>query len=149
MFDEVNQDFTDTLNELKGQEVLKRFRLEYEKLHRALKMGHESEMSMCRKTKAFLQDISIDHEKLSRAKQDEHLMLVAKQRLTQEITDSWNLVKESHTKELEKKQVVAESKIRIEQLKNQLVAGSGWSAEQEKMMKDLTTQKDHLFRNAG
>ena len=91
------------MNDLKGQENLKKFRLEFEKLHRALKISHESELRLVRKAKAFLSDISVDHEKLTRAKQDEQQMMVAKHRLTQEITDSWMLVKDSHARELEKK----------------------------------------------
>ncbi len=146
LFDEANQEFTDTLNELKGQEALKKFKLEYEKLHRALKISHESEMRLVRKTKAFVADINVDHEKLTRAKQDEQQMTLAKQRLTQEITDAWNSVKESHAKELEKKQLVSDIKVRIESLKAQLATGSGWSAEQEKTMKEFTMIKDNLSR---
>ncbi len=103
MFDEANEEFQDVLNELKGQEVLKKFRLEYEKLHKAFKIVHESETRLVRKTKAFLADINVDHDKLARAKHEEEQLLATKQRLTQEIADAWNQVKESHQKELEKK----------------------------------------------
>ena len=103
MFDEHNEEFQDTLNDLKGQEALKKFRLEYEKLYRALKISHESETRLVRKTKAFLADINVDHDKLSRAKHEEEQLLATKNRLTQEIADAWNQVKDSHQKELEKK----------------------------------------------
>eukprot|EP01036_Dinobryon_divergens_P058313 gene58313-77811_t len=42
-FEALERDFQEVLTELMGDQSLEKFRLEYEKLHRALKKSHEQE----------------------------------------------------------------------------------------------------------
>jgi hypothetical protein len=42
-FEALERDFQEVLSELMGDQSLEKFRLEYEKLHRALKKSHEQE----------------------------------------------------------------------------------------------------------
>ena len=46
-FESLEGDFQEVLQELVGDKSLERFRVEYEKLHRALKKSHESEKRLC------------------------------------------------------------------------------------------------------
>lgn len=56
-FQQLEQEFQDVLSELMGDRSLEKFRLEYEKLHKALQKSHESEkrlMQKCRELNAEL-----------------------------------------------------------------------------------------------
>jgi hypothetical protein len=48
-FEALERDFQDVLSELVGDKSLERFRLEYEKLHRALKKSHDQEKRLIKK----------------------------------------------------------------------------------------------------
>ena len=54
-FDALERDFQEVLAELTGDKSLEKFRVEYEKLHKALKKSHDSEkrlMGKCRELNA-------------------------------------------------------------------------------------------------
>ena len=56
-FQQLEQEFQDVLSELMGDKTLEKFKIEYEKLHKALIKSHESEkrlMQKCRELNAEL-----------------------------------------------------------------------------------------------
>ena len=56
-FEELEKDFQEVLEELVGDASLDHFRVEYEKLHKALKRSHESEKRLVKKCKDLNQEI--------------------------------------------------------------------------------------------
>ena len=48
-FEALERDFQEVLSDMMGDQSLERFRLEYEKLHRALKKSHEQEKRLVKK----------------------------------------------------------------------------------------------------
>lgn len=57
-FEVLEKEFQEVLNELAADQSLEKFRLEYEKLHRALKISHENEKRLLAKCRELSQDIS-------------------------------------------------------------------------------------------
>ena len=53
-FEALEQDFQDVLQELMGDKNLEKFRLEYEKLHQALRKSHDSEKKLVTKCRCVL-----------------------------------------------------------------------------------------------
>ena len=53
-FEALERDFQDVLQELMGDKSLEKFRLEYEKLHQALRKSHESEKKLVNKCRCVL-----------------------------------------------------------------------------------------------
>lgn len=53
-FEALEKDFQDVLQELMGDKSLEKFRLEYEKLHQALRQSHESEKKLVMKCRCVL-----------------------------------------------------------------------------------------------
>lgn len=51
-FEALERDFQEVLAQLVGDQSLERFRLEYEKLHRALKRSHEHERKLIKKVRS-------------------------------------------------------------------------------------------------
>ena len=53
-FEALEKDFQDVLQELMSDKSLEKFRLEYEKLHQALRNSHESEKKLVSKCRCVL-----------------------------------------------------------------------------------------------
>ena len=56
-FEVLGRDFQEVLVELVGDKSVERFRLEYEKLHKALKKSHEQEKRMIKKCRELNDEI--------------------------------------------------------------------------------------------
>ena len=56
-FEALERDFQDVLSDLVGDTSLEKFRLEYEKLHRALKKSHEQEKRLVKKCRELNTEI--------------------------------------------------------------------------------------------
>jgi len=66
-FDALERDFREVLNELVGDKSLERFRLEYEKLHTALRKSHENEKRMLKKCRELNAEIVANAAKVQSA----------------------------------------------------------------------------------
>ena len=66
-FEQLEVQFQEVLQELVGDKSLEHFRIEYEKLHRALKKSHESEKRLVRKLRELNQEIVSNSERVSQA----------------------------------------------------------------------------------
>ena len=66
-FEALERDFQEVLSELMGDQSLERFRLEYEKLHRALKKSHEQEKRLVKKCRELNSEILNNQAKIKTA----------------------------------------------------------------------------------
>ena len=66
-FEALERDFQEVLQDLVGDKSLERFRVEYEKLHRALKKSHESEKRLIKKCRELNQEIVANAAKVQTA----------------------------------------------------------------------------------
>ena len=63
-FEQLEVQFQEVLQELVGDKSLEHFRIEYEKLHRALKKSHESEKRLVKKLRELNQEIVSNSERV-------------------------------------------------------------------------------------
>jgi methyl coenzyme M reductase beta subunit len=66
-FEALERDFQEVLTELVGDKSLERFRVEYEKLHRALKKSHESEKRLIKRCRELNAEIVANAAKVQTA----------------------------------------------------------------------------------
>ena len=66
-FEALERDFQDVLSTLLGDQSLEKFRLEYEKLHRALKKSHEQEKRLVKKCRELNSEILNNQAKIKTA----------------------------------------------------------------------------------
>merc|ERR1719171_2560782 len=91
-FDALEKDFQEVLQELVGDKSLEHFRLEYEKLHRALKKSHESEKKLIKKCRELNQEIVQNAVKVQTALKLSQEDQATIQSLKKEIERAWKLV---------------------------------------------------------
>lgn len=91
-FEALEKDFQEVLQELIGDKSLEHFRLEYEKLHRALKKSHDSEKRLIKKCRELNQEIVSNATKVQTAlnlsKEDQATI----SNLKKEIERAWKMV---------------------------------------------------------
>ena len=70
-FDALERDFVEVMRELSAEDSLERFRLEYEKLHRALKKSHESEKRLIKRCQEMNKEIVENLNRMERSLEEE------------------------------------------------------------------------------
>lgn len=135
-FEELERDFQEVLREMSKDKQLERFRLEYEKLHRALRTSHESEKKLIKKCKELNHQIINNASKIQTAlklsKDDAHTISV----LRKELEKTYKLVESGREKEDHYKQQIQNMKSQMDEMKtiveqgNQLTIGEGNNLEQ-------------------
>eukprot|EP00953_Heterococcus_sp_UTEX-ZZ885_P015317 8624-Heterococcus_DN1.PRE.3 len=98
-FEALERDFQDVLSELVGDKSLERFRLEYEKLHRALKKSHDQEKRLIKKCRELNGEIVNNAAKVQTAlklSQEDQATISS---LRKEIEKAWTMVDVAHEKE--------------------------------------------------
>eukprot|EP00747_Dinoflagellata_sp_TGD_P210719 gnl/TRDRNA2_/TRDRNA2_83982_c0_seq4.p1 gnl/TRDRNA2_/TRDRNA2_83982_c0~~gnl/TRDRNA2_/TRDRNA2_83982_c0_seq4.p1 ORF type:complete len:862 (+),score=292.55 gnl/TRDRNA2_/TRDRNA2_83982_c0_seq4:50-2635(+) len=145
-FEALEKDFQEVLQELIGDKSLEHFRLEYEKLHRALKKSHESEKRLIKKCRELNQEIVSNAVKVQTAlnlsKEDQATI----QSLKKEIERAWKMVEASHEKEQRAKETIHNLKVEIANLSQLVEQGAGLSVNQENTVNSLIAQRDELMR---
>merc|ERR1719174_1079936 len=139
--------FQDVLTELVGDKSLEHFRLEYEKLHRALKKSHESERRLIKKCRELNAEIVTNAVKVQTAlklSQEDQATIGA---LKKEIERAWKMVEASHEKEQRAKETIHSLKSEITNLSKLVEQGAGLSINQENMVSNLVMQKNDLVKN--
>lgn len=146
-FEALEKDFQEVLQELIGDKSLEHFRLEYEKLHRALKKSHESEKRLIKKCRELNQEIVSNSTKVQTAltlsKEDQTTIA----NLKKEIERAWKMVEASHEKEQRAKETIQNLKVEIQNLSHLVEQGAGLSVNQENTVNSLMGQRDELQRN--
>merc|ERR1711972_352152 len=140
-------DFQVVLQELIGDKSLEHFRLEYEKLHRALKKSHESEKRLIKKCRELNAEIVSNATKVQTAlnlsKEDQSTI----QNLKKEIERAWKMVEASHEKEQRAKETIHNLRVEIANLSHLVEQGAGLSVHQENTVNDLIRQRDEYLRD--
>ncbi|CAN0404137.1 unnamed protein product [Ascophyllum nodosum] len=145
-FEALERDFQEVLSELVGDKSLERFRLEYEKLHRALKKSHEQEKRLIKKCRELNGEIVNNAAKVQTAlklSQEDQTTIGS---LRKEIEKAWTMVDVAHEKEVRAKDTINQLKEEISNLSNLVEKGAGLSVGQENMVKELIRVRDELTR---
>jgi chromosome segregation ATPase len=134
------------LGELMGDQSLEKFRLEYEKLHRALKKSHEQEKRLVKKCRELNSEILNNQAKIKtalRLSQEDQKTIA---HLQKEMEKTWKLVYLSQDKENRAKDTIAALKEEMTNLSKLVERGAGLSVNQENLVKELKQAKDELQR---
>jgi len=145
-FEALERDFQDVLQELVGDKSLERFRVEYEKLHRALKKSHESEKRLIKKCRDLNAEIVANAAKVQTAlklSEEDQSTIGA---LKKEIEKAWKVVDASHEKESKAKETIQGLKMEITNLSKLVEQGAGLNLGQENTVNELLKQKEDLIQ---
>ncbi|KAF0691331.1 Aste57867_17419 [Aphanomyces stellatus] len=143
----LEKDFQEVLTELVGDKSLERFRLEYEKLHRALKKSNMQEKKLIKKCRELNGEIVNNAAKVQTAlklSQEDQSTIAS---LKKEMEKAWKMVDASHEKEIRAKETITQLKDEISNLSRLVEQGAGLSIGQENAMKELVKVKEELSRN--
>lgn len=142
----LENDFQEVLAELEGDKSLERFRLEYEKLHRALKKSNGQEKKLIKKCRELNAEIINNAAKVQTAlklSQEDQASIAS---LKKEMEKAWKMVDASHEKEIRAKETIAQLKDEINNLSRLVEQGAGLSVGQENMLKEVMRAKEELAR---
>ncbi|KAG2452279.1 hypothetical protein HYH02_003303 [Chlamydomonas schloesseri] len=145
-YEALERDFQEVLQELVGDRSLERFRIEYEKLHRALKKSHESEKRLIKKCRELNAEIVANAAKVQTAlklNEEDQQTIGA---LKKEIEKAWKMVDASHEKEAKAKETIQQLKIEIANLTRLVEQGAGLAIGEETTLNELLKQKEELVR---
>ncbi|KAI3378872.1 hypothetical protein SNEBB_002149 [Seison nebaliae] len=144
-FAALEMDFQEVLQELTGDRSLEKFKLEYEKLHKALTKSHESEKRLMQKCRELNAEIAANNDKVKRAlalsKEDQDTI----QTLKLEIEKAWKTVDAAHEKEQRGKETIQSLKLEISNLSKLVEQGAGLNMGQEHSVNELLKVKDELI----
>lgn len=145
-FEALERDFQEVLSELMSDTSLEKFRLEYEKLHRALKKSHEQEKRLVKKCRELNSEILNNQAKIKtalRLSQEDQKTI---SHLQKEMEKTWKLVYMSQEKEARAKETIGQLKEEMSNLSKLVERGAGLSMNQENMVKELKQAKEELDR---
>ena len=99
-FEALERDFQEVLSNLVGDKSLEQFRMEYEKLHRALKRSHDHEKKLIKKVRDLNGEIVSNASKVTAAlklsKDDQDTIAT----LRKEVDKAWKLVDVAEEKDV-------------------------------------------------
>ncbi|KAI2668220.1 Cilia- and flagella-associated protein 58 [Labeo rohita] len=148
----MEEDIQEVLNELSGDDKFEKFRVEYEKIAKALRKSHENEKRLMSKCRELNAEIVSNTVKISTAMKlaDEDQTTITS--LKMEIDKAWKMVEASHAKELQAKETIQKLKEDITCLNKLIEKGAGVSEGQKysvgdllKIKEELTKQRDKLL----
>ncbi|XP_067934774.1 cilia- and flagella-associated protein 58-like [Watersipora subatra] len=145
-FESLEKDFQEVLQELMGDRSLEKFRVEYEKLHRALKKSHESEKRLMAKCRELNADIVSNAAKMQTAlklSQEDQATIAS---LKKEIEKAWKMVDAAHDKETRAKDTIQSLKQEIANLSKLVEQGAGLTMGQEHSVNELLKVKEELTK---
>uniref|UniRef100_H3A1A5 Cilia and flagella associated protein 58 n=1 Tax=Latimeria chalumnae TaxID=7897 RepID=H3A1A5_LATCH len=145
-FDTLEREFQEVLNELMGEKSLEKFKVEYEKLHKALKKSHENEKRLMVKCRELNAEIVTNSAKVATAlklSQDDQSTIAS---LKKEIEKAWKMVDAGFEKEQKAKETIQMLKHEITNLTKLVEQGAGLSIGQEESVNDLLRLKEELTK---
>lgn len=119
------------LEKLLADKSLERFRLEYEKLHRALRKSHESEKRLMSKCRELNAEIVANAAKVATALKLSEEDQATISSLRKEIEKAWKMLDAAQERENKSKETIAALKQEIANLTKLVEQGAGLSAGQE------------------
>ena len=145
-FEALERDFQEVLQELMGDQSLEKFRVEYEKLHRALKKSHEQEKRLVKKCRELNSEILNNQAKIKtavRLSQEDQKTIG---HLQKEMEKTLKKVFETQERETRAKETIGQLKEEMVNLSKLVEKGAGLSMNQENMVKELKQSRDELQR---
>lgn len=145
-FEALEKDFQEVLSELVGDKSLEKFRVEYEKLHKALKKSHESEKRLMSKCRELNAEIVANAAKVATAlklSQEDQTTISS---LKKEIEKAWKMVDAAHEKETRARETIQSLKLEIANLTKLVEQGAGLTMGQDHSVQELLKIKDELTK---
>jgi len=145
-FQSLEKDFQEVISELMGDQTLEKFRIEYEKLHKALKTSHESEKRLMTKCRDLNAEIVTNSSKVAQAlklSQDDQGSI---QQLKQELEKAWKMVDTATERETRARETIQSLKVEISNLTKLVEQGAGLSMGQEHSVNELLKMKEELSK---
>ena len=143
-FEAMERDTHLVLAELAGDQTLERFKLEYERLYRALKNSHENERRLTKRCKELNREIQNNannvQEALQIASEDNETIKALKN----EIDIAWKMIDAARDKDERAKATISSLRGEISQLSKIVEQGAGMSVNQENTIKELMEQREAL-----
>ncbi|KAG2452283.1 hypothetical protein HYH02_003307 [Chlamydomonas schloesseri] len=143
---EALEQFNKVLEELAADSVMDPFKVEYEKLHRALRKTYESQARLAKKCQELNSDISANAAKVQNAlklnEEDRETALALKR----EIDKAWKMVDDCTVKETKAKETAQQLKVEIANLTRLVEEGAGLAIGEETTLNELLKQKEELAR---
>ncbi|KAK2163802.1 hypothetical protein LSH36_74g11133 [Paralvinella palmiformis] len=145
-FEVLEKNFQEVLQELMGDRSLEKFRVEYEKIHHALKKSHESEKRLMQKCRELNAEIVANSAKVATAlklSQEDQATIAS---LKKEIEKAWKMVDAAHEKETRARETIQSLKLEISNLSKLVEQGAGLTMGQEHSVNELLKVKEELTR---
>jgi len=145
-FQSLENDFQEIIKELMGDNTLQKFRIEYEKLHKALKTSHESEKRLMSKCRDLNAEIVTNSSKVAQAlklSQDDQSSI---QQLKQELEKAWKMVDTATERETRARETIQNLKVEIANLTKLVEQGAGLSMGRENSVNELVAAKDSVTK---
>lgn len=136
-FDLLEQEFAKTMAELGNDVELKKFKMEYEKLHKTILKSRENErrlFSKCQELNTEMVGNAAKVQAALKSSQNDRANIVS---LKKEIKSAWKTVEVSNEKETKSKEAIQQLKVELANLQKMLDQGSDMSVGQENSVKVL------------
>ena len=143
-YEALEREFKEVLNAMAGEKTMERYRVEYEKLHRALKTSYESEKRLVKRCKELQDTIVQNATKVKAAikltQEDSNTISVLKR----EVDKAWKLVETAKDKEEKARKLIQDLKSEIGHLHKIVEQGSGLAISQDNTVQKLMDSKQEL-----
>ncbi|KPA81577.1 hypothetical protein ABB37_03916 [Leptomonas pyrrhocoris] len=145
LFTTLERDFNEAMSALEGEESLGHFRLEYEKLYRALKKSHTSEKQIVAQCQQLTQELLSNAAKMQAAvklSQGDHSTIEA---LKKEIEKAWRTVDVANEKDHRAREMVQTLKQEIQSLQSMIHDGTNVSTDTTSTLEQLKLDNKRLL----
>ncbi|KAG5464352.1 hypothetical protein LSCM1_00534 [Leishmania martiniquensis] len=145
LFDSLERDFKEAMSALEGEESLGHFRLEYEKLYKALKKSRASENEMVAECQKLTQELLSNAAKMQAAvklAQGDHSTIEA---LKKEIEKAWRTVDVANEKDQRAREMVKTLKQEIQSLQSMIHEGTSLSTDHTSTLEELKLDNKRLL----
>lgn len=146
---QLEADFQAVLAEMGGDRQLEQFRMEYEKLLRALKLSHENEKKLikaCRDLNNSIADSTIKVQNALRMSSEDNSQIKS---LRQTLSNAYQMVEEFKKKEAQSKDKIRKLKEEIENLTQLVDRNSGLAIGNDSAVNELLRAKEELLREVN
>ncbi|XP_055336497.1 cilia- and flagella-associated protein 58-like [Paramacrobiotus metropolitanus] len=141
---DMERDFQLVIKDLIGNESLGKFRVEYEKLHQAIKMAHENEIKLMGKCRDLHAEIVANSSRITTATRLAQEDQATIQALKKEIEKAWKMLDEAHEREDKAGETITTLKMEIGNLTRLVEKNANFATGQEHSAQELLRTKDKL-----
>lgn len=141
-YEALERDFREVIQSMVGEKSMERFKVEYEKVHRALKTSYEQEKRLVKQVKDLNEIIVSNAARVKAAikltQEDSSTIGLLKK----EVDKAWKLVETAKEKEEKARKIIGELKSEIAQLHKTVELGSGLQFSQDNTVQQLMQTKN-------